>query len=230
MRPLLTILLTLGAVLVLAGCGQSSAPENAQAGDYGSDSYLDDLYDACEAGDAAACEDLYLESPVDSEYEAFAIEQGGDDFGDSYPGGETTQAPEPEQVSLGDTFEVRGFEWTVGEVTTNEGWTNPESYGGEQLEGAFLLLTGTVKNVSDDYQYPDSNVNITVYTDQTSYDVGSTTSIMGSVEENLLLDELAPDASKTGAELLDIGSAEEEVVYIAWEDPETFEPLVELRL
>jgi hypothetical protein len=170
------------------------------------------------------------ESPVDSEYEAFAIEQGGDDFGDSYPGGETTQAPEPEQVSLGDTFEVRGFEWTVGEVTTNEGWTNPESYGGEQLEGAFLLLTGTVKNVSDDYQYPDSNVNITVYTDQTSYDVGSTTSIMGSVEENLLLDELAPDASKTGAELLDIGSAEEEVVYIAWEDPETFEPLVELRL
>lgn len=73
-------------------------------------------------------------------------------------------------------------------------------------------------------------MNIAVYTTQTSYDVRTTTSMMGSVEENLLIDELAPGASKTGGRLLDIDSAEEEVVYIAWEDAETFEPLVEMRL
>lgn len=43
-------------------------------GAYGSDPRLDGLYDECAAGDESACEDLYWESPVGSEYEAFAEE------------------------------------------------------------------------------------------------------------------------------------------------------------
>lgn len=40
-------------------------------GTYGSDNDLDALYDACEDGDYQACDDLFLESPSDSEYEDF---------------------------------------------------------------------------------------------------------------------------------------------------------------
>lgn len=229
MRKLLALVTV--SSLALFGCSQetSQAPEPDRPDGYGSNPRLDNLYDSCASGDAAACEDLYIESPLNSEYEAFAIEQGGADSLRGAP--ETTmQAPEPEQVSLGETFELRGTEWIIGEVSVEDTWTDPETYGGDTYEGAFLLLTGTVTNISDDYRYADDGVNITVYTTQTSYDVASNTSIQASVEENLLLGELAPDASKTGAELLDIGSAEEEVVYIAWEDSETFEPLVEMQL
>ena len=38
---------------------------------YGDDPYLDRLWDDCSAGDMLACEDLYWESPVGSEYEDF---------------------------------------------------------------------------------------------------------------------------------------------------------------
>jgi hypothetical protein len=48
--------------------------EVASAGDamfYGDDVYLDNLWDACADGDGLACDDLYIESPFDSEYESF---------------------------------------------------------------------------------------------------------------------------------------------------------------
>lgn len=38
---------------------------------YGDDETLDRLWDDCAAGDGQACDDLYFESPVDSEYEQF---------------------------------------------------------------------------------------------------------------------------------------------------------------
>jgi hypothetical protein len=38
---------------------------------YGDDPALDALWDACEEGDGTACDDLFWQSPVDSEYEAF---------------------------------------------------------------------------------------------------------------------------------------------------------------
>lgn len=38
---------------------------------YGSDPYLDGLWDECEAGDMGACDDLYMASPFGSEYEEF---------------------------------------------------------------------------------------------------------------------------------------------------------------
>lgn len=41
----------------------------------GSSRFLDMLWDACESGDAQACEALYMNSPVGSEYETFAESQ-----------------------------------------------------------------------------------------------------------------------------------------------------------
>jgi hypothetical protein len=38
---------------------------------YGDDPVLDGLWDACEGGDMAACDELYWTSPVDSDYEEF---------------------------------------------------------------------------------------------------------------------------------------------------------------
>lgn len=45
--------------------------EFSASASYGDDAYLDGLWDACEAGDWAACDALYSESPLGSEYEAF---------------------------------------------------------------------------------------------------------------------------------------------------------------
>jgi hypothetical protein len=44
---------------------------------YGDDPALDALWDACEAGDAQACDDLYMDSPLGSEYEEFGGSCGG---------------------------------------------------------------------------------------------------------------------------------------------------------
>jgi len=44
--------------------------------DYGDDPYLDGLWDDCAAGDMAACDALYLESPIDSRYEEFGYTCG----------------------------------------------------------------------------------------------------------------------------------------------------------
>ncbi len=49
----------------------------SDAGGYGSDSALDALWDACAEGDWDSCDQLYLESPLDSAYERF-----GDTCGD----------------------------------------------------------------------------------------------------------------------------------------------------
>lgn len=45
--------------------------EGGEATDFGDDPYLDGLWTACEGGDWAACDQLYWDSPIDSEYEAF---------------------------------------------------------------------------------------------------------------------------------------------------------------
>lgn len=42
-----------------------------QADTYGDDPHLDSLWDGCAGGDMAACDQLYLESPIGSEYEDF---------------------------------------------------------------------------------------------------------------------------------------------------------------
>jgi hypothetical protein len=49
----------------------SGASGSTQYGDYGSDPYLDRLWDECDDGDFISCDDLYDESPIGSEYEYF---------------------------------------------------------------------------------------------------------------------------------------------------------------
>ncbi|MFD1506173.1 hypothetical protein FE374_17795 [Georgenia yuyongxinii] len=44
---------------------------------YGSDPALDAFWDGCTAGDGAACDDLFWQSPADSEYEEFGNTCGG---------------------------------------------------------------------------------------------------------------------------------------------------------
>ena len=56
------------------GCAQTYG---GAEGAYGDDPRLDSLYDSCAAGDMVACDDLYWESPIDSDYEAFALSCGG---------------------------------------------------------------------------------------------------------------------------------------------------------
>lgn len=51
--------------------GSSPEGSSTSTGSYGSDSYLDLLWDLCEAGDFASCDDLYIEAPRNSEYEYF---------------------------------------------------------------------------------------------------------------------------------------------------------------
>lgn len=64
---------------------------------YGDDPTMDALWDQCEAGDAAACDELYQVSPLDSEYERF-----GDTCGGRTDGGgcdvDTTDEPPPEDT------------------------------------------------------------------------------------------------------------------------------------
>jgi hypothetical protein len=82
----------IGLALLLAACGGAEAPEAAPAPPpapapapapepekdpygYGDDAKLDGLWDECEAGDEAACDDLYWLSPLGSEYETYALER-----------------------------------------------------------------------------------------------------------------------------------------------------------
>ncbi|PFG40072.1 hypothetical protein ATJ97_2592 [Georgenia soli] len=60
--------------LISSGFGgfETSGPDG-----YGEDAALDALWDKCEAGNAQACDDLFLESPFGSEYEEFGGSCGG---------------------------------------------------------------------------------------------------------------------------------------------------------
>lgn len=66
---------------------EAPAPEpepepEAAHGTYGSDARLDRLYEDCDEGDLDACDTLFWDSPLDSEYEAFAQERMYGDAGD----------------------------------------------------------------------------------------------------------------------------------------------------
>jgi len=68
-----------GSIILLSGGSsndsrvsqQDSTQEFAAEGTYGSNSYLDSLWDACEDGDFESCDTLFLDSPAGSEYEDF---------------------------------------------------------------------------------------------------------------------------------------------------------------
>lgn len=56
---------------------EPAADAPAVPDDYGDDPTLDALWDGCEAGDLAACDELYLTTPVGSVYEEFGATCGG---------------------------------------------------------------------------------------------------------------------------------------------------------
>lgn len=56
---------------------ESQEPATTGGTTYGSDPALDALWDACEGGDMAACDNLFMDSPIDSEYETFGDTCGG---------------------------------------------------------------------------------------------------------------------------------------------------------
>lgn len=60
-----------------AGSGNDGPLTSGTANDYGDDPALDRLWDACEAGDGQACDDLFFQSPFDSRYEEFGNTCGG---------------------------------------------------------------------------------------------------------------------------------------------------------
>lgn len=84
--PSWLILVALGAGIITFGAWQfeSRTPEGPPKPDvieldayaYGDDEDLDMLWDWCEMGDMEACDILYLESPVDSDYEWFGATCG----------------------------------------------------------------------------------------------------------------------------------------------------------
>lgn len=73
------VLVIVAAVAVVVGLLNAGFGEFETSGPdtYGEDAALDALWDKCEAGDANACDDLYMESPFGSEYEEFGGSCGG---------------------------------------------------------------------------------------------------------------------------------------------------------
>jgi hypothetical protein len=82
------------AIIAITFLGESSSSRFEPVGPgfttsdgdtYGDDPTFDRLWDRCEGGDGAACDDLFWDSPVGSRYEEF-----GDTCGDRY---EPAEAP-----------------------------------------------------------------------------------------------------------------------------------------
>lgn len=69
---------------------------------YGDDPTMDALWDRCEAGDAAACDELYQVSPVGSEYETFGFTCGGRTDGGGCDIDTTDELPPPPEGTGGD--------------------------------------------------------------------------------------------------------------------------------
>lgn len=79
---LLVVFLVQGINRAVDDAGGLFDPGEAQS--YGEDATLDALWDRCEDGDMVACDDLFRESPVDSEYEEFGDTCGGRTEGGSW--------------------------------------------------------------------------------------------------------------------------------------------------
>lgn len=81
-RTGLIVAIAVGAVVVIAALvfAASSILGSFGGRSYGEDQRLDRLWDRCAGGDGLACDDLYRESPLGSEYEEF-----GDTCGNRFP-------------------------------------------------------------------------------------------------------------------------------------------------
>ena len=108
--------------LTASGCGAALGPigvlvlEDDEPYTYGDDAGLDDLWDACAEGDPLACDDLYRQAPVDSEYEEFGgtcafTADGVGSCEDAWMGGGAlTYGDDPDLDLLWDACEAGGFD------------------------------------------------------------------------------------------------------------------------
>jgi hypothetical protein len=106
----------------------------------GDDPYLDGLWDGCAAGDAAACDELYFESPIGSEYEAFGDTCAGLSDGGGCP--ETSSPPtvtEPEFTEYAQittwylAAEADNSAWVHFKAVDDDGFTVNEVLGSDLL-------------------------------------------------------------------------------------------------
>lgn len=65
------VLFIVGAVAVVFWILNDSTVSSASGTTYGSDPVLDQLWDECALGDMQACDTLYYDSPLDSDYQEF---------------------------------------------------------------------------------------------------------------------------------------------------------------
>lgn len=105
-----------------SGDTTNTTDSNAAEGSYGSDPTLDALWDSCEDGDYAACDQLYQDSPGGSEYEEFGDTCGDrnepsgfcvsiygedSDGSDSTDGFDPGDLPDDYEEILADTYETQ---------------------------------------------------------------------------------------------------------------------------
>jgi len=97
--------------LVLIGGGSDDDLFGSDASSYGDDPELDALWDACEAGDDVACDDLYWESPLGSEYESFGLSCAGRGCGGEEAVGEAVVV-----VDGGEEIQIRSLDTITGDL------------------------------------------------------------------------------------------------------------------
>ena len=97
--------------LLLIGGGSDDDLFGSGASSYGDDPELDVLWDACEAGDDVACDDLYWESPLGSEYESFGLSCAGRGCGGEEAAGEAVVV-----VDGGEEIQIRSLDTITGDL------------------------------------------------------------------------------------------------------------------
>lgn len=246
MRRLLLLIAVF--TFALAGCsqesGQNSGNSNGSGGsqyapqpmEYGDNQRLDSLYDRCKSGEAVACESLYLDSPVGSEYETFAIEQGGaEEYGEPAP------APDPKTAGLGEevSFSLEDgyaidqpFSMRIDSVEKYESLErNPEYDSEGSTKGPFVVAQMTFTNNSEEYISPGEVVQPELLTSKTTQgSTGDLSFFKVQPEETEILQDAAPNTSKKVVVIHDIAQDAEVVGYELLSENTYEEGLLEVPL
>lgn len=181
---------------------QTLSTDTPEAYSYGDDPVLDGLWDACDAGEGAACDDLFLAAPTGSEYEEFGYTCGGRTEGGGdcalYPSPEPEPTPDPgvdvdslceDADSAIDSVPSTGFddedfaieEYAVAEILRDLS-VDLGAAGADELSDAVS-------------EYAESRAALAVAYDQGSYDAVNA----ASADAELAAEEVASAASFAGA-------------------------------
>ena len=93
------------STLTRGNCETTDSGGGVEGGNYGDDPTLDALWDSCAGGDLAACDTLWFDSPIGSEYEAFGGSCGGLESSSQFG----TCADGAEPMNYGDDAELDGL-------------------------------------------------------------------------------------------------------------------------